>query len=335
MRSLRTVGWVLLAAPAACVVDPAFDDPVLSGPMPTRNQHPAQLVVLHMAPASTEVPAAGRAVVRANAAYTSLYLLGQRDSTIWEMDGEYLRTATELRLGLGAGLQFGVEVAAAHTSGGFLDGFLIGYHDAFGLPDQGRDEYARDAYRVEASRGGQTVWQVESSNLSLLDLPLSLTWQLRPGGDGRLGLALRAGLELPTGDQSRGFGSGGVDAGLGALADYRIGGIAIYGHAQHTWTSTPEQARRNGLTFADVSSAGLACELPLFETLHALVQVEWETSTLRNLGPDEAGRSQLLAWFGGRWAPSPDWSVELALGEDLRGYASPDVTAWLGMTRRL
>ena len=41
------------------------------------------------------------------------------------------------RQGLGDGLEFGFELPFAHTSGGFLDRFLIDYHDALGLPDQG------------------------------------------------------------------------------------------------------------------------------------------------------------------------------------------------------
>ncbi|MCB9878535.1 MAG: DUF3187 family protein [Planctomycetes bacterium] len=330
MRSLRTVLWVLVVVPAACVSRPSFE-----GPMPTRNQHPAQLLVMHMPPAAAGVLGAGRATVRTNAAYTSLYLFGVKDTATWQMDGEYLRAATELRLGLGAGLQLGVEVAAAHTSGGFLDDFLIGYHDALGLPDQGRDQDQKDAYRVAATRDGRTVWEADQEGAALLDLPITLTWQVLEGGDRRVGVAVRGGVELPTGDERRGFGSGGLDASVGALVDYRLPGLALYGHAQYAWTSTPDQAQRAGLRFGDVTSVGVAGELPLDDTLTALVQIEWETSTLRHLGPSEAAHNQLLGWFGGRLQASPGWSIELAIGEDLRGYASPDVTAWLGMTWKL
>lgn len=311
----------------ACVADPE-----LQGPLPVRNQHPAQLTALHPPPASAAVLPHGAAAWRADAAYTSLFLAGQGNGNRFLMDGEYLRTAFSAKVGLGADLELWAELPWAHTSGGFLDDFLIDYHRWFGLPDQGRTRAPRDAFSVVAEVQGQTAWQVERSRLELLDVPLGLTWMVRDPAQG-LGVALRAAVELPTGDAAAGFGSGGVDAAFGVLLEHRFLGMAAYGHLQHSFVRTPRTARAAGLGFGDVTAAGLGLELPLGADLHAFTQVAWETSVLRGLGSfDEAANPQCLLWLGGRFRLGADYGLELAIAEDLIGYVSPDVTFWLGFT---
>lgn len=315
---------------AGCVARPK-----LGGPLPVRNNHPAQLTVMHFDPADASVLAEGQTAWRTSLAYTSLFLFGDDVAgSRWFMDGELMRGALDAKVGLGNGVQLGVQVAGALTSGGFLDNFVVDYHDALGLPDQDRSTNVNDRYRIEATQGGMPVWSMEQSSAEWLDLPIHLTWQLREPGENRIGVAVRGGIELPIGDQSDGYGNGQVDASIGALVDYRARGIGWSGHLQHTFAGTPNQARRRGFHFEDVTSAGIGVELPLQKGLHALLQVEGETSTLRRLGPNVASREQVLLWVGGRYQAAPDWTVELGFGEDLRGLASPDFTAWLGVTWR-
>lgn len=330
----RMHGPTLAAGVCAGALPGCVAAPGLGGPLPVRNQHPAQLTVMHMDPASAAVLAPGDVAVRSDFAYTSLFLVSGTPATSWVMDGEILRADTRLGVGLGAGLEFGTQVAMLHTTGGFLDDFVIGYHDLFGLPDQDRDENPRDAFRVEARRDGEVAWSLDREGAALADLPMQLTWQLREPGPDRLGLAVRGGVELPTGDPDRGFGNGKFDASLGVLLDYRMLGVGWYGHVNHTFAGTPARARAAGLEFADVTSAGLAAEAPLGRDLHAYAQVEWESSTLRRLGPRGTARNQVLLWVGGRWLPAKGFGVEVAFGEDLQGLASPDFTAWLGFVWR-
>lgn len=311
---------------AGCTAAPAYD-----GPLPVRNQHPAQLLVQHLPPAATAVLPAGDFAVRADAAYSSLFLAGTTPTASFQMDGEYLRVAATLRLGLGGGFEGGVELPFAHTSGGFLDSFLIDYHDLFDLPDQRRSTSPKDRFAIQARSGGQTAWSVDESGAELLDVPLHVTWRLTEPGQG-LGLAVRAGAEVPTGDEDRGYGNGAWDTSAGALLESHLGGIGWYGHLQHTLAGTPDAARAAGLAFADVTSAGLAAELPLGNTLHGLVQIEYETSTLRNLPVAAAERDHLLLWVGARWRVGDRWGLEFGFGEDLQALVSPDFTAWIGCT---
>jgi hypothetical protein len=300
--------------------------------MPVRNQHPAQLTVLHLPPAAVTVLPPGTAAARVDAAYSSLWLNGSGSGgRSWSMDGEYLRTALGARIGLGADLELGVELPFAHTSGGFLDSFIIGYHDTFGFSDQNRSITAKDQFGIQARRGGATVWQVDHAGCELLDVPLSLTWQASDPARG-LGVALRGGVELPTGDDARGYGSGQTETSLGALLEHHALGCGFYGHLQHTLAGTPGQSRAAGFHFADVTSAGLGVEAPLADGVGALVQVEWETSTLRELDIRVTRREQWLLWVGLRLTVRSDCDLELGFGEDLQGLVSPDFTAWLAMS---
>lgn len=328
MRSVQLLGATVLFG-SSCV-----QQPTLAGPLAVRNQHPAQLLVQHLDPAAATAVPAGGVEAQLDLAYTSVFLSGAAPRRSFAMDGEYLRVAPRLRVGLGGGLTAAAALPFAHTSGGFLDDFVIDYHDWFGFPDQGRDEAPRDEFGISLRRtgiGGGEVWGVQRDGFEWLDLPLELALQVLPTGPDHLGLAVRGGVELPTGDDDRGYGSGGIDGSFGAIVDYRPVGLGLYGHLQHTFAGTPARTRAAGLRFADVTSAGLAAELPLGEALHAFLQVEWETSTLREFDLAVVGRDQVLLWVGGRLEVETGWLVELGFGEDLAGKVSPDFTAWLGV----
>lgn len=317
---------LLLFLPGGCV-----HDSVVRGPMPVRNQHPAQLTVLHMDPASAEVLPAGRFHARAGASYSSLFLTGEGAGNRFSMDGEILHARWTGTAGLGDGLQLTAEIAGAHTSGGFLDEFVQDWHDFFGLPDQNRDEVQNDLFDVSAELQGQLAWQQREETARLMDLPLTLTWGAVPPREGAIGLALRGAVELPTGDDKRGFGNGEVDWALGAVGEWRLPGLSVTGHLQHTWAGTPDQARAAGLEFRNVTSFGLGVEWPVTGGLTALVQTEVETSTLRGLHFDRVSRNQWLLWVGGRGRLATHWFLEVAVGEDLRGFVSPDFSAWLSV----
>ena len=321
----RAHGLLALTAAAGCATQPAPQ-----GPLPVRNQHPAQLLVMHMPPASTRGLAAGEVAARADAAYSSLWLVGAAPGRQWRMDAEYLRVATGLRVGLGGGLDVAVELPFAHTGGGFLDSFLIDYHDFFGFPDQQRNEAPRNAHDISLQRGGGSVWDVDPAGAALLDVPLYATWRLTPDR-ALVGAAVRGGLELPTGDASRGYGSGGVEPSVGVLLDREGELVSLYGHAQYTWVHTPDEPAAAGFDFADVAFAGLAAEVALQDDLHGFVQVAWETSTLRRFGLLETDGDQALLWVGGRLRWSDDLQFELGFGEDLLSLVSPDFTAWVGL----
>jgi hypothetical protein len=299
------------------------------GPAPFRNQHPAQLTALCMDPRPARVLPRGQSQLRLDSAYTSVFLDGSDGGNTWHMDGEILRTGLKFSHGLGHGLEISTELAMAVTGPGFLDSFIENWHDTFGLPDQNRDDFPSNKWRVDATKGGTTAWEMDRTE-SLLDMPVALAWNFLPMTEERpWALTVRAATEIPTGNQDRGFGSGGFDWSAGVVGEYQHGPFAFTSHLQHSFVHTPDQAAA-GLDFHDVTSAGLGVEAALAEHTSLLVQVLFETSTLRELHINKASDPQWTLWFGLRHRLGERFSVEAGFGEDLDPDVPPDFTAWLG-----
>lgn len=306
----------------------------MHGPIEVRNQHPAQLTVLHMPPASGRVQPAGKVEARWDNTYSNLFLSGQGSGNAWQMDGEILRTSISTHWGLGAGLQLDAELPVGHTTGGFLDSFTIEWHDLFGFPDQGRSAAPKNRFLVQANRQGAPAFRVEEGT-GLLDIPVGLTWQVvAPRESVPLGVVVRGAVEAPTGDDDRGFGSGGWDTSLGVAGSWAGDGWEAHGFFQHAWAHTPAQARRAGLRFADVTSGGLGFEGLVWPGTALLLQTEWETSTLRELAFDRVNDNQWLLWVGLRQELFDHWALELAFGEDLSEFVAPDFSAFVGLAWR-
>ena len=306
--------------------------PPFQGPLAVRNQHPAQLTVLHMDPAGAEPLPAAEARVRVDAAYSSYFIDGFGSGNSFIMDGELLRTGIKTGIGLGYNLGLHFELAMAYTSGGFLDSFLIDYHDFFGFPDGGRENAPNNRWLVQARRGGNTVYEMTEETFELLDLPVELRWSFLPiTADQPFGAAVRAAVEFPTGDDDKGFGNGEMDYSVGLMGEFRRDFVAVTAHVQHTFVGTPDVADRGGLDYKDVTSAGIGTEIWVSDCFAFLVQTEIESSTLRDLDFSEAEDPQWLLWVGMRRKMSKRFTLEVGFGEDLITDVAPDFTAYLAL----
>jgi hypothetical protein len=316
---------IACTALGACATAPRFD-----GPLPVRSQHPAQLTVLQIVPESAAPMPAWEARLRADTAYSSLFLFGQGGGNDLALDGELGRSALRTTIGLGGGAELGIEFAGVHSGGGFLDEFVIDWHDFWGFPDQGRSQAPRDAFQVRAREGGQTVYRMEPENWTLADIPITFGWAPIVAREGQpWSVMLRAAIEAPAGDDERGYGSGNWESALGLTCERRIGPVALTGHLQHAFAETPQPGRSLGFEFEDVTAAAFAAEVALDDTWSLLAQVGFETSTLRDLGFRQAERDQWLLWLGARARLDPRFAIEFAFGEDIESHVAPDFTAYV------
>lgn len=318
--------WFGLVSAACGIVAPD------AGPLPVRNQHPAQLLAPHLDPVPAPVLPSGAGWLRFDNAYTSYWLTGGTAGNGFIMDGELWRTAADLRLGLGAGLELELEVPFGLATGGALDSFVIHWHDAFGFAQGGRDLAPRNEFDVSARVGGQDLMDVEAHELQMMDLPIGLRAQVL--GDQRGGLALRAMLELPTGDQRAGFGNGTLDAALGAVADWRLGDVTVFAHGHYGWVGDSDAARAANFRLRDVYAYGAGASAHVWPWLSLHLQLERESSVWRDFGFARAADAQLLLWGGFRIATGCESHLELGIGEDLSTYVAPDFTLWASFATR-
>lgn len=107
---------------------------------------------------------------------------------------------------------WGVSVPWVRHSGGYLDNLIVDWHDWFNLPQNGRDVAVNDQLTYAFANDDHFVG-IDDSTSSLGDIQLTLDRSL-----GRLDkhhpTLLRVHLKLPTGDDDKLTGSGGMDLAL-------------------------------------------------------------------------------------------------------------------------
>jgi Protein of unknown function (DUF3187) len=323
--SLRIGSLVVIALLGSCVTPQGF-----GGPMAVRNQHPAQLVVLRMEPASAQTLPAGATRAELSMSYSSLFLRGVGATDTFVMDGELLRTAIGAKYGLSDSLQVDLTVPTVHTSSGFLDRTIEDWHDVIGTPDSGRRKVPDNQYAVNATHNGRSVYSLDQTTLALMDIPVGLTWQLlRPTEEEPFAFAVRGAVEFPTGDAEDGTGNGGFDFALGAVGEILLGPLNLTAHGEYTFAHTPDRASDAGVDFGDVASGGVGIETALTVDTTFLAQIEIDQSVLRNLTNVNTDATHVMLWLGFRSRLGSDLSVEVGFAEDLTSEVSPDFTAFL------
>lgn len=239
------------------------------------------------------------------------------------VDVEVSRLDLTARWRLPRDLTFGISLPIVKTGGGFLDGFIDGWHDTFGLPTGGRKARPRDRYEISYLDNG-SITSFAESGTGIGDVGIELSGPL-----GRLRWA--AALELPTGDEAELRGSGEVAANLsllgrGAFADrwgYYWGVGASYADGGPLAVDRFERWRVGA-----VFGAGRELTSKLrFQVELAWMQAPYDSRT------KALGRDALPLTLGVTWqTASLTW--EFALAEDLSVNASPDIAFLVGVRYR-
>ena len=155
----------------------------------------------------------GRRTLRLSFEHASAFMGGRTgDGEALLLDGESTELAARLRLPLGACTALETRLAALAHGGGVFDAAIESWHETFGLPNAGRETAPDDRLAfVHVGPDGERATLL-SSAAGLGDARFALAWS--PGCQGRDGDAravLRAGVELPLGDESRWLGNGAPD----------------------------------------------------------------------------------------------------------------------------
>jgi hypothetical protein len=249
------------------------------------------------------------------------------------LDGETHRVALRLRRGFAEGWEWTLELPWISHSGGQLDGFIIRWHDLFGLPQGGRDQAERDQLRFSYRRDG-------IERVRLLE-PVSGAGDMRIGlgkslsRDARRPLALRAELKLPTGDPQRLTGSGAADLALWLSAASPVAGTqtwSVYGGAGLAVLGRGDvlpELQHRGVPFA---SAGLGWRaLP---QLAVKVQIDANRALYAQSNMPELGHTAMQLALGGSLRIGADSEFEFVVLEDVAVETVPDVTLRIALKIR-
>jgi len=261
--------------------------------------------------------------------YSSIYEFALVPPDAVELDADVAQVAALVRYGIGARTDVELELGVAFASSGFLDSIVDGYHDLFGFPDGDRGSRESDQYALRLGSGGTTAWEMEEDELLPLDLPIRFTHILQRPDGGALGVALRFGVELPTGDAAAGAGSDGRDYDFGVLLERSAGRWTWTGGIDHVAIDTPGSYRAAGITPSDLLLGTVGAEYRWDDHSSLLAGLRYRSPFSDDFSIKEADRPIVDLSFGvardvgrGRWFA--------AFHEDVLADSGPDVVLTFG-----
>lgn len=255
---------------------------------------------------------------RLSAEITTEYALDLEAGEQLLIDGETQRYAFAYRQAWGEAFDWGIEIPLLHTGGGFMDSFIEGWHDTFGLPNGGRDSAPQDRRQVRYVRDGVTQFDVRGRDTGLGDVLLSAGWSPAERW------MLRSQLKLPTGDEDQ-LAGGNWGAALWADAALPFDESSAWGGFVSAGVSANEEAAvLASLQNAVIPFGGVGLDVRLLPRLQALVQLYAHAPLYDDTEIDALERPGVQLTFGGRWCFSEAHCLELSFQEDLAVASSPD-----------
>ena len=249
------------------------------------------------------------------------------------LDGESARFSLDARYGINRDWELGVVIPYVIQSGGFLDGFIENYHDAFGFPQGGRDQAPRNRLLYRYVKDGQERLKVSDSGSGLGDISLTGGWQVWGGKNQPSAAALRASLKLPTGSSSQLHGSGSWDLSLWMVGSHdwkgTYGQLTLFGAAGlmgMTGGDVLESQQRKGVGFGGLGVGWSPARWIAFK-----IQANGHTPFYKDSELRELSMSSIQLTMGGTLAFSDRVSLDLGVTEDVIVKTSPDVVFHLAL----
>jgi Protein of unknown function (DUF3187) len=205
----------------------------VNGPIAIRNQFPPALFLLIPTPEVARVLERGRFEFESNVSYSGVFNKEVEGTSVLFMDFEALRWTLKARWGIWDRLDADLEIPFLRFSSGFLGSVIQAYHDAFGLPQGGRDQVPNNEFHYEASVGGKPkpLYPIpKPGRFAISDVVLNARYRIFQEDGDRPGMVLKASIKLPTGNNAGGFGSGHLDYGGFLLIERNWSRFTGYGN---------------------------------------------------------------------------------------------------------
>ena len=325
-------GLMLLALLCGCISAPQADPAqIVRGPLATRVQHPFSLTLLSMRPRRAAIQEEGVSGASLDLAYSSIHEVMKLGPQGVHFDGETARSSFRLRRGIGNGWDVESEASVLFGTSGFLDAFIEGFHEFFGFPDAGRPLLERNQYRMRLRYHGQRVYDLVEDEYGFGDIPIIFTKQLRAESDRGPGVAMRFGVEIPTGSAERGFGNGEMDFGLGTLFESSAGRWTVTGALDFIAPGRPKAFEDAGLSLDPIYSVQAGLEFRWSDRMSLLTQLAYTSPYTRDFPMEEFSSEMLDFALGCAWQREST-VLHVALLEDLEAAQGPDFGIQMGVS---
>ncbi|MDD2850605.1 MAG: DUF3187 family protein [Desulfuromonadaceae bacterium] len=252
------------------------------------------------------------------------------------LDGETYRLGFSARYGVAPGWEAGIEIPYLIQGGGFLDGFIINWHNMFGLPQGGRDIVPRNRVNYSYRNHGIQKLRMEESASGLGDISLTGGFTLYDiiDADRHDRLTVKSAIKLPTGDSGNLFGSGSTDLMLQLCGSVNresdIGTLGAFGSLGGLLMSRSDVLSNQHNPVVGIGSLGFGWGPASWISFK--VQFTGNTSLYRGSTLDEISGGSLLLLIGGTLRLSGENLIDIGVAEDLKVGSAPDVSFHLGMS---
>ncbi|MDY0301901.1 MAG: DUF3187 family protein [Trichlorobacter sp.] len=254
------------------------------------------------------------------------------------LDGELYRWNIAARYSLTDKIELGMEIPFVMQDGGFLDGFIVDWHRAFGLSQGGRDTSPKNRLVYQYKKDGQTKLDMRDDSGGIGDISLLAAYKLydQQTDSDHDTLAVRTQLKLPSGNSKKLLGSGGTDLALflsGAMnrtTNYGI--LGLYGSAGGLFTADGDVLKKQRNNWVGFGNVGLG-----WSPAHWIgfkVQCDMHSKFYKQSSLDELGKFATSMTFGGTLKFPGNYLLDIGVAEDIAVDTAPDVTFHLGLTKR-
>lgn len=305
-RRWLTLGLAVLVLAARPPAHAEFD---FSGPAPTRNFQPIQLIFLNLPFESAVTLEAGALALLISSAEINEIATtqGAIDSVL---KFESNRTVLGLRYGIREWWEVGFELPFISRYGGFLDPVIDGVESLFGAENPERKQFPDNSFGGFSVRRGDTViFEGGEETFQPGDLVLSVKHALPvPAAWPRL--AVRGAAKLPTGDPNAVLGSGQPDFGVGLAADYQpFRRVMLYLNVDLVYPLGPVTAA--DLTLNPIVDVSFAAHLAITRRLSAMLHQATYTSPFHGTGTQLLDGTVVELGLGLAFTWAPQFQAQL------------------------
>ncbi|MBI5362882.1 MAG: DUF3187 family protein [Planctomycetes bacterium] len=327
MRALLVV--VLAFAPSCALIATHSDAPraKVRGPIPTRVQQPNKLTILAFRPRRARAGEAAQEL-RVTGEYSSMFENGDVGDERVVLDGEIARLAVAARFAVASRTDLEVELPVVYASSGFLDRFVEAWHALLGFPGGGRDERERFTYAMEIEKDGREIYDLEGNELGFGDVPVVLTHQLVEESPSSPAVSVRAGIDLPLGSDSRGFGNGAFDWGGGVLAEKSWGRWTTTGALDWVDAKRPSSFVGSGVEVEDDLSLQWGLEYRWNDAVSLLGGVIANGPVTRDFRIKELNREMVSVDVGLAFDVGERSTLVVGFEDDVVAESGPDFTVF-------
>jgi hypothetical protein len=258
----------------------------------------------------------------------STALVQQSGAETLIVDAETREARLTLQAPLSDRFAFQLQLPYRYTGAGNLDGFIDGWHDAFGLPDGARSELPSDAIDITYIRNRSRRLSMNSSASGLADIQASLGYDMVASEASALSAWLS--VKLPTGDADELTGSGATDVSFSLAGERRLDtDWSVFGQAAVTWLGEGDLLAYRQRSVVWSGLAGLSGRV--WRGLSLKAQIDAHSAAFDS-DLDFLNEAVVLT-VGGDYRFASGWLMNIGVSEDIAVEHSPDVVFLFGVKR--